>query len=88
MMPEAIAQLRAQRPPSRFDVWEENWEIVMMFARMATQWQVGTSGLVGLNYPSLEWLCKLYSVEEPVTIFEGIQVMEMTVLGHMRAKDK
>ena len=52
----------------------------MMFMRMATQWNTGVNGAVGLYYPSLEWLCKLYAVKDPVAIFEGVQVMELTVL--------
>jgi len=39
------------------------------------------AGLTGLNYPSLQWLCKLYAVKDPVAIFEGVQVMESTALA-------
>jgi hypothetical protein len=68
-------------------VWEENADIVLMFMRMATQWNTGVNGAVGLHYPSLEWLCKLYAVKDPVAIFEGVQVMELTVLQTLN-KDK
>jgi hypothetical protein len=57
-----------------------------MFVRMSTQWHTSMAGLTGLNYPSLEWLCKLYSVKDPVAIFEGIQVMESTVLVILNKK--
>ena len=57
-----------------------------MFVRMSTQWHTSMTGLTGLNYPSLEWLCKLYSVKDPVAIFEGIQVMESTVLVILNKK--
>jgi hypothetical protein len=53
---------------------------------MSTQWHTSMAGLTGLNYPSLEWLCKLYSVKDPVAIFEGIQVMESTVLVILNKK--
>jgi len=46
------------------------------------------AGLTGLNYPSLEWLCKLYSVKDPVAIFEGVQVMEMAALAVLNASRK
>jgi hypothetical protein len=88
MLPEAIAQVRAQHPPDHFEVWEENWEIVMMFERMSTQWNTNMAGLTGLNYSSLEWLCKLYSVKDPVALFEGVQVMELAALSCMNAKRK
>lgn len=54
-----------------------------MFMRMQTQWIVGFSGATGLNYPSLECLCRLYSVKNPVTVFEGVQVMEAAALTIM-----
>ena len=87
-MPEAIAELAAKKRDRDFEVWEENWDIVIMFMRMATQWTTGMSGAVGLNYPSLEWLCKLYAVKDPVAIFEGVQIMELTVLATMNASQK
>jgi len=82
-MPEAIQDLRAQRKLRDFVVWDENWEIVTTFLRLQTQWIVGFSGATGLNYPSLEYLCRLYSVKDPVTVFEGVQVMEAAALTIM-----
>jgi hypothetical protein len=70
------------------EIWDENWETVMMFVRMSTQWNTSMAGMTGLNYPSLEWLCKLYSVKDPVVLFEGIQVMEMAALSVLSAKRK
>lgn len=79
-MPEAIADLQSKKAVKNCEIWEENWETVEMFMRMQTQWIVGTSGAVGLSYPSLEWLCKLYAVTDPVALFEGIRIMEATAL--------
>ena len=58
-----------------------------MFIRMSTQWNTSMAGLTGLNYPSLEWLCKLYSVKDPVNLFEGLQVMEHTALSCFNKKN-
>ena len=87
-MPEAIEDLQAHKESKDFELWEENLEIVRMFIRMQTQWNVGFSGPVGLNYPSLEWLCKLYAVGDPVAIFEGIQVMESAALAYFQESRK
>jgi hypothetical protein len=57
-----------------------------MFTRLSTQWNVSMNGMTGLNYSSLEYLCKLYEVKDPVVLFEGIQVMEMTALSCMNKK--
>lgn len=81
MTPDAIADLQSRQESKDCEIWEENWEIVQMFMRMQTQWVVGAAGAVGLNYPSLEWLCKLYAVTDPVALFEGIRIMEATTLA-------
>jgi len=86
--PEQIAAAKLEVVEQHCEVWEENWETVMMFIRMSTQWTTSMAGLTGLNYPSLEWLCKLYAVKDPVDLFEGIQVMEMAALAVLNAKRK
>ena len=68
-------------------VWEENREIVNMFWKLSTQWYVSMAGLTGINYKSLEYLCKIYTVKDSVAMFEGIQVMEYEALKLMQ-KDK
>lgn len=88
MSPEQIAAVGLQAVEKHFEVWEENWEIVMMFVRMSTQWNTNMAGMTGLIYSSLEWLCKLYVVKDPVALFEGIQVMELAALSCMNAKRK
>lgn len=67
-------------------MWEENWDTVAMFLRMGTQWNVSMSGLTGMNYLSLEWLCRLYEVKEPLEMFEGIRVMESATLLCINSK--
>lgn len=88
MMPDAIAEMQSRKDKKDFEVWEENWDIVIMFLRMMTQWNIGFSGATGLNYQSLEWLCKLYAVKDSVAIFEGVQLMEMAALSAMNSKNK
>ena len=80
----AAAQLEAVK--HNFEVWEENWEAVMMFLRMQTQWNVGMSGLIGLNYQALETLIRLYHVKQPVELFEKVQVIERAALVKMNSK--
>jgi len=57
-----------------------------MFVRLTTQWTTSAGGFVGLNYSSLEYLCKLYEVNDQRRLFEGIQIMEMTALSCMHKK--
>jgi hypothetical protein len=44
-------------------------------------------GVSGLNYSSLDYLCRLYEVKDPVALFEGVQVMELTALASLNKKD-
>jgi|TARA_X000000368_G_scaffold405625_1_gene382953 hypothetical protein len=71
-----------------FVVFEENWEIVMMFLRLQTQWNVSMSGVIGLKYEVLEWFCRLYLVDDAKAMLEGIQTMERTALKVLNEKDK
>tara|TARA_B100001939_G_scaffold333897_1_gene334318 strand:- start:361 stop:567 length:207 start_codon:yes stop_codon:yes gene_type:complete len=53
-----------------------NWQAVSMFLRCSTQWRTGFSGVCGLDYVALEWLFKLYAIDDPASVLEAIQVME------------
>ena len=83
---EQIAAAQLEAIKHDFEVWEENWEAVMMFLRMQTQWNVSMNGLIGLNYQALETLIRLYHVKEPVELFEKVQVIERAALVKMNTK--
>lgn len=87
MDPGEINAMRKAAKSAAFEVWEENWETVMMFLRMQTQWNASMGGVTGLNYSSLEYLCRLYSVKDPVSLFEGIQVMEVVALSSLNKRN-
>ena len=87
--------LKLKRPAApvekNFDVWEENWETVMMFMRMATQWNVTMGGYVGLKYEVLVGaggLMSLYDVDNPREMLEGIQEMESVALVELNKEKK
>jgi hypothetical protein len=75
------------KPSEGCEVWDENWDIVMMFLRMQTQWNVVQGGFTGLRYEVLRWLCDLYSVEDQKAMLEGIQVMESAALQELNKSD-
>ena len=83
---EQIAAAQLEAIKHDFEVWEENWEAVMMFLRMQTQWNVSMNGLIGLNYQALETLIRFYHVKEPVELFEKVQVIERAALVKMNTK--
>ena len=65
---------------SNCEVWEENWDTVIMFLRLQTQWHNVMGQLVGLNYQSLEWFCRVYNVEDTAAMVDGIRIMERAAL--------
>ena len=72
-------------------MWDDNWEIVMMFLRMATQWNVTMGGYVGLKYEVLVGaggLMALYDVDNPREMLEGIQAMESVALVELNKEKK
>ena len=84
--PGEINALRKAAKAAEYEVWEENWETVEMFLRMQTQWNMSMGGPSGFNYSSLDYLCRLYKVEDPVTLFEGLQVMEYAALASLNKR--
>jgi len=83
---------RKQAAPiqQHYEVWEENWESLMMFLRMQTQWNVTMGGYVGLRYEVLlgaGGLMSLYDIENPRELLEDIQVMEAAALVELNKKN-
>ncbi len=86
MDPGEINAMRKASKEADFEVWEENWEAVCIFLRCHTQWRVSVSGLVGLDYSAVQWVTKLFAVEDPLTMLEKIQVIETAVLRIFRQR--
>ena len=73
-----------------FEIWECNWETVMMFLYMQTQWEVSMSGYVGLKYEVLlvaGGLFDLYNIEDRIDVLEGLQTMEVAALKEFSKKE-
>lgn len=46
------------------------------------------NGLVGLDYGAVEWLFRLYAVDDPRTLLEGLQVMEAAAIVKLNDQGK
>ena len=55
--------------------------MVQMFLRVQTQWRTTMSGVIGLDYAAVRWLFKLYEVDEPRSLLEDLQVMEVAAMA-------
>jgi hypothetical protein len=67
-------------------VWPENWDTVMMFLRMQTQWTTTMAGYLGMRYEvllSAGGLFDLYNVENRREMLEGLQIMEAAALSEL-----
>ena len=69
-LPEAVQN------PKQFEVWPEHEDAVMLFLQCQTQWRVGGSGVVGLDYGVVLQMMDLYAVRDRRQTLEDLQIME------------
>lgn len=56
--------------------------MLTIFLQVQTQWRVGMSGLIGLDYSAVAWVLKLVAAEDQhLTLLEDLQIMERAVLS-------
>lgn len=70
-------------------VWPDNVPAVNAFVCMATQWRMGPSDPIGLDYNPLESVLRLSGLPEALwhDAFEGLRVMEaeaLMIMGERR----
>lgn len=85
---ELLEELGGPSGQDSFEVLEENEETVLMFLRMATQWNTDQGAYVGLNYQSAEFLFKIYGVQDPMQTMDGLRVMEAEALNILNRRGK
>lgn len=65
-----------------FEVFEDNWTTVEIFQRLSTQWVWSSGGgAIGLHYPSMDFLFKLFGVKERRRVFQNLQIMEIAAIN-------
>lgn len=80
--------LPASNDAKHFEVLPENWDSVQLFIRCQTQWRTGMAGLIGLDYGAVQWLLRLYEVEDQRSVLEDLQIMEAAVLTLIAKRGK
>lgn len=72
-------------------IYPDNMRSVNIFNDMMTQWNVGASGVTGLNYMAL-WNVIFRVRKVPVSdredIFNDVQIMERAALNHVHRENK
>lgn len=79
-MVEALAAESAD-----LEVEPENWDVVMLFLRVQTQWRYSFGGPTGLDYTGVEAAMRLAGIQQSADLFDGLQVMEVAALREMNA---
>ena len=67
---------------------EDNWLVVELFLRVQTQWRVGMNGPIGLDYGALQWVLRLYEVQDQRAALEDLQIMEAAALAAINKRAK
>lgn len=84
--PEVIEAARRNSEGSDFqecEVWEENWQSLLFFLAIDTQWIVAPmGGYIGLNYPSIKAVMWIQDIRKKrrKEIFADLQIIEKTIL--------
>ena len=73
--------------PKDFEVLPENWAAVQLFLRCQTQWRTTSAGVCGLDYSAVQWVFRLYEVENPRELLEDLQVMEAAAIEILNKQD-
>lgn len=70
------------------EVWPDNMESIRVFSDLATQWQMGYSGPIGLRYESLPVVLQMRGipVEQHEHLFTDLRVLEDEALRIARVK--
>ena len=80
-----------KKDKDNFEVYEDNWDAVMIFCNMQTQWSTSFGGFVGLKYEVLLMqggMFDLYNITDRRKILEELQIMEHTALKELNKEKK
>lgn len=84
--PEIAEAVQETSPAHDFEVWAENWPVVELFMRLQTQWVTTMGSIVGLHYPSVDFLFRIEGIENQREMLADLQVMEVAALHVLNSK--
>ena len=82
---------KEEKKEENFEVLPDNWDAVMIFCNMQTQWATSFGGFVGLRYEVLLMqggMFDLYNIIDRRKILEELQIMEATALKELNKEKK
>lgn len=84
---DVMEQFAEAQPDTDFEVYQENWQTVLLFLQVQSQWRMGMNGPVGLDYSAVQLICSINKQALTPELMEGLQIMEMAALAAMNKKD-
>ena len=83
-----LAGLAAAQSAQVFEVWPENMPAISLYSTLSTQWIVGASGAIGLNYvPLFARMDRMKLLEQEYEwMFADIRAIEAEALSIMNKK--
>ena len=86
-----LPKKKEEKQNKNFEVYEDNWDAVMIFCNMQTQWSTSFGGFVGLRYEVLLMqggMFDLYNIIDRRKILEELQIMEAAALKELNKEKK
>lgn len=70
------------------EVWPDTQKAIGLFIAMRTQWRVGMSGLIGLDYCALPTVFRMQAIQraEQPAAFDDLRLMEVETLNLVHAE--
>ena len=89
--PEVIEEARRRAQPEEDVCWvyEENWQSVLFFFALQTQWKIGgMGGYIGLDYAGVEAAMRLNEIprSKRKALFADIHIMEAAAMKVLNKK--
>lgn len=75
-------------PEPNCEVWEENWDVLQLFADYSNQWRMGAGGPIGLDYNVFHHALdrKKLSPSEYEEWFDNLRIIENAALQQLQSK--
>lgn len=71
-----------------FELFPENWPAFCVFVGCSTQWRMSDGQPVGLDYPAVESVMRVYGVDDARENFERIRILESAALAEFIKRRK
>lgn len=70
-----------------YEVDQDNWNAVMIFVAMCSQWRTSMAGLTGLDYNALPIVTQMGGYQCSPDDFASIRILEAAAMKELRARE-